>query len=80
MASFCKDCTDELFGTQYASQNDMVRPELSDDEFAGDLCEHCGYGYFDKEGQRVSDYPEDYEDLNNQNYLWSASQRGWIKQ
>lgn len=76
MASFCWGCTIDLMGEQYADRNDMVRPDLTDHEFVSDLCEHCGYGVFDRNGVRVSSPPDDY-DPASMNFLWSAETKRW---
>lgn len=64
MADFCRDCTIRLIGEDLADRNDMIRPDLSEDEMVADLCEGCGPGYFDNLGRRL----EYNEGLKNYEY------------
>lgn len=74
MADFCRDCTIENFGDKVADRNDMIRLDLDDDSFVSDLCEGCGYGYFDRLGQRVHNArEEDWDHVH-----WSAAERKWL--
>ncbi len=47
MADFCRPCTAETFGAEYADRNDF-RHEGSEPISA--LCEGCGWGLFDRAG------------------------------
>ena len=56
MADFCYDCTEELFGQQYAPKNDMSGL-VSREEYeqhgitAKVLCEGCGFIEVDHRGK-----------------------------
>lgn len=53
MASFCKQCTLELFGD--------YPPDIFAEEpgtITWDLCEGCGWGFFDENGFRVDSKKE----------------------
>ena len=58
MADFCYDCTEELFGQQYAKDNDMASI-VSREEYeqhgitAKVLCEGCGFIEVDHIGKRL---------------------------
>ncbi len=58
MADFCYDCTEELFGQQYAKDNDMASI-VSREEYeqhgitAKVLCEGCGFIEVDHRGRRL---------------------------
>ena len=57
MADFCWECTEELFGQQYARLNDF-RNLISKEEYERDyvmrvLCEGCGWIIVDHNGRRV---------------------------
>lgn len=53
MANFCKTCTQELFG--------VYPPDIvaAPGEIVWDLCEGCGWGWFDDQGFRVEKEDED---------------------
>lgn len=52
MADFCKQCTADVFGVEYADNNDMAGL-CRDDEVAGVLCEHCGNTWVTSDGTCV---------------------------
>tara|TARA_R100001163_G_C5059988_1_gene196723 strand:- start:343 stop:528 length:186 start_codon:yes stop_codon:yes gene_type:complete len=58
VADFCYDCTEELFGQQYAKDNDMASI-VSREEYeqhgitAKVLCEGCGFIEVDHRGRRL---------------------------
>ena len=58
MADFCYDCTEELFGQQYAPKNDMA-DLVSREEYekhgitAKVLCEGCAIIEVDHRGKRL---------------------------
>ena len=52
MADFCYDCTAHLFGPEFATRNEMNREGRGDYNYM-DLCECCGWGYFDQAGKRI---------------------------
>ena len=58
VADFCYDCTEELFGQQYAKDNDMTSI-VSREEYeqhgitAKVLCEGCGFIEVDHRGRRL---------------------------
>lgn len=54
MADFCRQCTIEYFGAEYADQNDMTGLQTKADD-ANDLvtpvlCEGCGWAAVDSAG------------------------------
>lgn len=53
MANFCKKCTLELFGD--------LQPDIVADpgEIVWDLCEGCGWGWFDDKGIRVETHQDE---------------------
>ena len=58
MADFCYDCTEELFGQQYAKNNDMAgivsREEHEQHGMTAKvLCEGCGLIEVDHRGRRL---------------------------
>lgn len=59
MADFCRTCTIELFGEEFADKNDMVMPSMPDDHVIIGLCEHCGPGWFDNKGNRIDSKDEE---------------------
>lgn len=58
VADFCYECTEELFGQQYAKNNDMAGI-VSREEYeqhgmtAKVLCEDCGVIEVDHRGKRI---------------------------
>ena len=52
MSDFCYDCTENM-GVD-PSQNDLNRTGRGNYQYM-DLCESCGWGYFDEKGRRVRD-------------------------
>mgnify|MGYP003656864063 FL=1 len=55
MASFCYQCTDELFGEEHAHENDFVGLVRHNERYYG-LCEGCGWITMDKDGKRVEEH------------------------
>ncbi len=63
MADFCLECTEELFGQQYARVNDF-RNLISKEEYERDyvmrvLCEGCGWIIVDHNGRRIENGERD---------------------
>jgi hypothetical protein len=52
MADFCWDCTEKMGDDP--SLNDLDRTGRGNYQYM-DLCETCGWGYFDEQGKRVGD-------------------------
>jgi hypothetical protein len=52
MASFCKQCSIELFGKDYGDFADLCKPG----ECTVVLCEECGIIEVDETGENVTDY------------------------
>lgn len=53
MADFCRDCTIELFGAEFADKNDLAGL-CEEGEMISALCEGCGdFHWFNSEGERV---------------------------
>tara|TARA_R100001082_G_scaffold109810_2_gene87898 strand:+ start:555 stop:722 length:168 start_codon:yes stop_codon:yes gene_type:complete len=54
MASFCYECTEELFGEEHADSNEFAGIVRSDEKYFC-LCEGCGWITVDKDGKRVKE-------------------------
>ena len=54
MASFCYNCTAQLFGEEYADRNDFAGIVHTDERYYC-LCEGCGWTTVDKDGKRVEE-------------------------
>ena len=47
VADFCRDCTVDMFGNDYADKNDMIREQTDlDSGYTIALCEGCGIHLF----------------------------------
>ena len=54
MASFCYECTAELFGEEKAENNDLAGIVRRDEKYYT-LCEGCGWITVDKHGKKVEE-------------------------
>ena len=54
MASFCYQCTEELFGEEHADKNDFVGLVRHKERYFG-LCDGCGWITMDKNGKRINE-------------------------
>ena len=54
MASFCYECTAELFGEEHADENDFAGIVHTGERYYC-LCEGCGWITVDKEGKKVEE-------------------------
>jgi hypothetical protein len=54
MASFCYQCTEELFGEEHSKENDFVGLARHNERHHC-LCEGCGWITVDKHGKKVEE-------------------------
>ena len=55
MATFCYDCSIEMFGKDFGELAFAGDP----DDFRSDLCEGCGWIWVNRDGRRLPTPPED---------------------
>lgn len=56
MASYCKQCSEELFGKDFEDFKGLTTKEHTDQDMAAlALCEGCGYIQVDTEGNCISE-------------------------
>lgn len=74
MADFCRDCTIEFFGEEYAVRNDFIFPSWEKGSFGWVLCEGCGYIVVNRHGQSLMPIPPD----DGNKYQLGEDERTWV--
>lgn len=73
MADFCRDCTIELAGEEFADRNDFVF-DWEPGSIGRVLCEHCGLIYVNRHGQRLPELPDEVSE-----FMLDETETRWVR-